>query len=149
MFRNGVMTEAWLRYFQQLFYVGGQVTTNSEHILDLQESEPSFDDRTPRDFTPAIEAAVVRSSSDAPRDFTPAIEAAVVRSSSDAPRDFTPAIEAAQVFHQGDASARVDVDELRALALFATPPGGASGTFTTADGKTVTVQGGQITSIVF
>jgi hypothetical protein len=149
--KDGLMTREWLRFQNQIQAHAAEVPDITQNITDIQTGS-SFDDTCVRDFQPAIWEAFLQDQESTHRDFGPAIQDAQLSLAADSPRVYDDSElrnAAAGLDVPNTPGFEQQIDELRNLiASLDTPRGGATGTFTSADGHTVTVQAGLIISIV-
>lgn len=130
---KGLMRKPWVRQQTQVQAAAQQVAGISDSVDDLQAAGQLYDDRNPINYSPEIEGLGL--TIDRP---TRAYEDSDIR------------VQLAAGEPSRPLSLQSQIDELKAqLAAVLDPPrGGDAGTFTSADGKTITVRAGLIISIV-
>lgn len=167
---KGLMTREWARQQIQLDANAGQVPKINSTLGDLA-AQIAAGDRNATNFSPEIEDAQsllretprvyddseVRyglAATDTPRPYDDSEIRYGLAATADTPRPYDDSD--AQAYLAGIESLagiilslQQQLDDLRGqLACADTPRGGATGTFTSADGHTITVQAGLIISIV-
>jgi hypothetical protein len=165
--KDGLMTREWLRQQSQvqagaqtalaiLAAITGSAGTSAGNANDAADAiqntlaASAFDQQNIRDFQPAIWEAFLQDQESARPVYDDSeLRKAIAGSDTSRVYDDSELRNALAGLDTPNPNFQQQLDELRNLiASLDTPRGGATGTFTSADGHTVTVQAGLVISIV-